>query len=1037
MGGEFAGPGWSASDSVVVQRGARGWVRTADGQSIPVLAQADVIVVGSTLDGCFLADRLAKAGRRVVLASSGTSLPREIIMALRPWVKSAALARAPADVRDLLGGCVKAKDGDEAVLDLIQVTEGLENQLLDAGVRLYYDVQPCGVQTDGPRITAVVFGCKGGLVAVEAKAIVDCTPAARLARLAGVKVTPRKSRDMLVAYSMLCDKPPAGRVLAVDGVPELVDGQVRMHGDYAEFRMRLPVAKSVCDDSDYGLQARRVAAETAAVLSRSVFKNSKFVRGGDVLLAAPAERIVSRAGEHGQVSVDACRPKGVENLLVCGPAIDVDDDVAAKLAEPLSGPSLADVLAAAPWGQLVTAPAGREARLALSCVQPVGQEVDRSRATFAGRSPISRTDSSISLGGVSLPVVASCDVLVVGAGTSGMPAAVVAARHGADTIAVEKYGDVGGTRTIGGVSKYWYGRRTEFVELLDASAHKLMSQTRMPECMGKLGTMMESGVRLLTHCTAVGTLVEGRNVAGIVVVTPRGLAAIKAGRTIDATGDGDIAARAGSDMAYGTRRDDMALWYSFAQFAGTNPEARRHFAYVVDPRDPTDMTRAIIAGRRYKKSRNVNAPQYYLTPRESRHIRGVYQVTVSDILANRRFEDLLLICRSNFDIKGIGDSDLTFSGYVEWSRLKEYSVQIPYRAIRPIDLENILVVGKAYSISHDALGLARMQRDMMAMGGAAGLIAAESARDDVSLAKVDFKRVQKELLTLGVLSQQDRDTVKGVRDNALPAMSEGELRERIIGLAAGQLPLDGQAQILARPKAAIPLLKKALAKADGKGRVELARAVLSAQPERIAHPARGAQTVAVRRNASRHLAGPGYAARSARPGLRARCNLSDQYARATRRPPHHPIFGRHRREGRTGDRQDRHDVQLHLQRVLRRRTIGRARVHRSLDHPGRQAGRSWRKHPARRRSPPNRARIGEYAGRSLRLPRAVYRTFPGTLRITPRVSDHARLPAGHPRRPGPQRPRRTRTVGRAGVRLRQAGMASVARKGQYPPKAVS
>jgi len=45
-----------------------------------------------------------------------------------------------------------------------------------------------------------------------------------------------------------------------------------------------------------------------------------------------------------------------------------------------------------------------------------------------------------------------------------------------------------------------------------------------------------------------------------------------------------------------------------------------------------------------------------------------------------------------------------------------------------------------------------------------------------------------------------------ISDSALPAMSAGELRERINGLAAGRLPLDGQVQILARPEAATPLL---------------------------------------------------------------------------------------------------------------------------------------------------------------------------------------------------------------------------------------
>jgi NADPH-dependent 2,4-dienoyl-CoA reductase/sulfur reductase-like enzyme len=49
---------------------------------------------------------------------------------------------------------------------------------------------------------------------------------------------------------------------------------------------------------------------------------------------------------------------------------------------------------------------------------------------FTELSPIYRTSGAIPIGGVRLDVIADCDVLVVGAGTSGMPAAVVAARRG-------------------------------------------------------------------------------------------------------------------------------------------------------------------------------------------------------------------------------------------------------------------------------------------------------------------------------------------------------------------------------------------------------------------------------------------------------------------------------------------------------------------------------------------------------------------------------------------------------------------------------
>jgi len=816
---------WPAGGPIALG-GERQTVITAGKQVAPVLARADVLIVGSNFDGCFLAQRVAAPKRRVILTSSGTSLPREMAMALRPWVSSDNLNRAPADVKSFLSSCKKSRAGDEIILDMIKLTEGLEDRILDKQVGLYYDLHPCGVQMAGRDVTAVIFACKGGLVAIEAGTVVDCTPDASLAAMAGAEMRKRESatKATLVRYSMLCARPPKQPAMIVKTVPQLAGGRVVMHGDFAEFRLHLAVGSSAFDGSVRSLAARRLAATAGIELKQSgALGSGYFARGGDVLLADPTRRIVSRSTDR-KPTLDACRPKGIDNLLVCSPSIDVDDTVAAALVEPLGGPSLADVLAPAPWSELSKKQSDQAPTVKLSRGRTGSGKPIKAQARFTELSPMYRTSGEVAIGEIRLDVIADCDVLVVGAGTSGMPAALVAAENGADTIVVEKYGDVGGTHTIGGVSKYWFGRRTEFVNRIDTDARAMMARSASPKAIGMLSVLMRARVRLVTHCLAVGTVVDGRTVSGAVVVTPGGLAVIRAKRVIDATGDGDIAARAGAKTEYGVRRDAMTMWCSFAQYNGTNPEAARHFQYLVDPRDPTDMTRAIIAGRRFKK-RKVDFPQIYLTPRESRRISGEYRVTVPDILAGRRFEDMIVICRSNFDIKGIADSDLSFSGYVEWARLTNYSVQIPYRAILPKDLDNILVVGKAYSVSHDVLSLARMQRDMMALGAVAGLVAAESARSGASLARIDAEALQGKLVKLGVLSQDDLQSIKGVSDNSLPPMSKDKLRGLVEQLAAGKLKLDGQVNILARPKAAVPLLKDALAKAGGNAKVELARAL--------------------------------------------------------------------------------------------------------------------------------------------------------------------------------------------------------------------
>jgi hypothetical protein len=790
------------------------------GRRIPVLAETDVLIVGASLDACFLAPTLAKGGRAVLLASAGTSLPHGLTMCLRPWVRQQELAKAPIEIRDFLSCRMREASGGDWLLDMIKVTEGLEDQLLDAGADLLYGLVPCGVVLAGTDLDAVIFAGKGGLVAIEAGTVVDCTPEASLVRLVGGETSVRESaRSGLVArYSMLCRNAPTTGSIAARSVPEIVDGRIVMHGEFAEFRVRLPLTASPFPSAVYNLEARRIAAQ-AGRAARAEYPDLEFARGGNSILIDPAKRIVSRSSDR-QLAAPACRPLGLDNLWVCGPSVDVDDDVAAELVEPWAGPSLLPVLAE----QLVKTtrtPHAGERQVRLSSATGAGIP---GSCEFAGTPPVCRNPATIQADAAHLPVMASCELLVVGGGTSGMPAAMVAAENGVDTILMEAFGDVGGTHTIGGVSKYWFGRKTDFVKRLDDEALGMMADTGMPKCMGLLSCLMRARTRVLTHCLAVGTAVDGRLLTGVVVATPDGLGVIQAQHIIDATGDGDIAERAGAETEYGVRRDAMALWYSFAQYQGTNPEAKRHFDCAADPRDSVDLTRAMVSSRRRGTARTPEGfPQYYLTPRESRRIRGRERVTTTDILAERRFADMVLICRSNFDIKGIADSDLSFCGYVEWDYARNYEVQIPYRALLPQEFDNLLVIGKAYAIDHDGLALARMQRDLIAMGGVAGLAAVQAAAGNGNLATVDIKRLQNNIVELGGLSADDLKRIEGVRDSELAPVCSAALQNLVARLAKGELGLDDTVKVLARPEESLPVLRQAFAKDTDS--LELARAL--------------------------------------------------------------------------------------------------------------------------------------------------------------------------------------------------------------------
>ena len=51
-----------------------------------------------------------------------------------------------------------------------------------------------------------------------------------------------------------------------------------------------------------------------------------------------------------------------------------------------------------------------------------------------------------------IPVIVDADVVICGGGPGGFPAAIAAARHGAKTVLIERYGFLGGLATAGLVS---------------------------------------------------------------------------------------------------------------------------------------------------------------------------------------------------------------------------------------------------------------------------------------------------------------------------------------------------------------------------------------------------------------------------------------------------------------------------------------------------------------------------------------------------------------------------------------------------------
>jgi hypothetical protein len=168
----------------------------------------------------------------------------------------------------------------------------------------------------------------------------------------------------------------------------------------------------------------------------------------------------------------------------------------------------------------------------------------------------------------SLPVLREVDVLVVGGGTAGAVAGIAAAREGARTLVVEQFGWLGGSQTgalvtpmmpnqIDGVPLN-AGIDAEICDRLIALRHSGVWRDGNrgwfnPESLKYVLEQMsvDAGAELLYYTFFDGALVEDRAVTGVTVTNKAGRARILARRVIDATGDADVAIRAGAPFESG------------------------------------------------------------------------------------------------------------------------------------------------------------------------------------------------------------------------------------------------------------------------------------------------------------------------------------------------------------------------------------------------------------------------------------------------------------------------------------------------------
>ena len=405
------------------------------------------------------------------------------------------------------------------------------------------------------------------------------------------------------------------------------------------------------------------------------------------------------------------------------------------------------------------------------------------------------------------------DVLVLGSGPSGFAAAYTAAKNGAKVILVEQNGDVGGISTSGLMS-HWTGSCASplYYEILKRTAENNEGEFKNeitnlidPEKLKTLYLEMlyEVGCKVMLYTFAEDAICDRDKILGATVINKSGKTNIYAKITVDATGDGDIASRAGAEFVLGRETDNKmqpatlmfkvgGVDYDRAVFLGSfestyetpNGElqvlAKQHIPYPaghiltykstlpgvvtcnmtnaveIDGTNADDLTRATLICRRQMddivKYLRKFVPGYencYVISsaslvgiRETRHFKGRYTLNEQDILDAKVFDDYVVKdAFFNFDVHNITGAGLDKTGVQKlFSQKKGYT--IPYRCLLPESKENLLLCGRNNSGTHMAHSNFRAMPICLGIGEAAGAAAYICVSHNCSLNDVDAEEIR-------------------------------------------------------------------------------------------------------------------------------------------------------------------------------------------------------------------------------------------------------------------------------------------------------
>ena len=400
-----------------------------------------------------------------------------------------------------------------------------------------------------------------------------------------------------------------------------------------------------------------------------------------------------------------------------------------------------------------------------------------------------------------LSVYGRFDVIVVGGGPAGFASALSSVRNRARTIIIERFPFFGGTATaslmtningyrnqvkpdglqtskgiaeevilrlkeINGLGRSSYAQEEYATEKGKLSYSYAIDSEKTKYLLTKM--LYDEGIKILFHTIFVDTIMEGNNIVGIIIENNSGRQALFGKVIIDASGDADVAFKAGAPYWQADVEKDKhlanCLMYRVGGFDPGNidkiggPKTKNSVLFWgpgsnLDVTNADNLTRSEIETRlavfeHFKKQQESLSPILddasvietapLLGIRQTRFINGLYKTTAEDAIEGKKFDDSISMSACPI---------ISYYGYRRY--LEHEGYEIPYRCLLPQKVEGLLVAGRCISSDQQSYESWRAMAPTMCLGEAAGTAAALSVKSKKSPKEINVGMLRDQLIKQG------------------------------------------------------------------------------------------------------------------------------------------------------------------------------------------------------------------------------------------------------------------------------------------------